>query len=97
MNSILLSGNMYSGMGGAMEWKAFSLEEYEYKNLVDLLLLKYPKKFFIDKSFQEISDFEEWCFLVFIKYYKGKQEMKIIAENHYREKFGSARNKEFEQ
>ncbi|MBE9119039.1 hypothetical protein IQ249_24420 [Lusitaniella coriacea LEGE 07157] len=88
INSLLLKGELNSGMGGSLEWEVFQLEEDEYVTLVDSLLKQPNLDIFTDKDFQNIEDLDKWVISIFLKYYKGNNEMLKVAEDYYQEKFG---------
>ncbi|NEO85911.1 MAG: hypothetical protein F6J87_16900 [Spirulina sp. SIO3F2] len=91
MNLLLLSGEMDAGMGHALEWEAFQLSEDEYSALVDALLEQSSGNLSTDGNFQHIEDFEEWTVSIFIKHYKGNDEMLKIVENYHQGKFSHTR------
>ena len=86
INSLLLTGERDAGMGGFLEWEPFRLSESEYDFFVKELLDMPSEKFFVDEDFREIEDFEEWILSVFIKYFRGSQEMLDTVEEYYQEK-----------
>lgn len=60
INNFFMQSDSDAGMGGGVEWKAFTIDKAEYDELVEFLCSDPERNIEIDESLNCFTNFDQW-------------------------------------